>query len=259
MKKIFALSMILGIMTIAGVAVGETASEEDSVKAEFTRTYPMMPAEAVSKSPISGMYEIISGDKIVYYVPSSGHVITGALWTKEGENLTVKTLEKVTSVKAQKNYDLLNASLDKAVKVGTGKNVIIELTDPDCPYCRKMHNYWSTRKDVTRYVFLMPIPQLHPNAEVKSRYILAAADREKALEEVFSGKFDTTPPEAGDDKGLLSIHKELTSKTGINGTPAFFVNGTFVHGANVPAIEKIIGAVAPDAAETKATDTQPAR
>lgn len=255
MKKAIALSLILGTFTVAGIAAAETVAEEDSVKADFTRTYPMMPAEIVSKTPISGMYEIVSGDKVFYYTPSTGHVIVGALWSKEGENLTAKTLEKVTSAKAQANFTLLNASLDKAIKVGNGKNVVIEITDPDCPYCRKMHDYWKTRKDVTRYVFMMPIPQLHPNAEAKSKYILASADREKAMDDVFSGKFDAALPEAGNDKGLLAVHQELTSKTGIRGTPAFFVNGTFVHGANIPAIEKVIGAAEPAAGETKAPDT----
>ncbi|MDH4099378.1 MAG: DsbC family protein [Nitrospirota bacterium] len=241
MKKTLTVFLLLFSMVNSWAAEEKAVSIEASVKAEFETTFPGMPVDSVAITPVSGIYEIVSGDKIFYFAPASGHVITGAIWSKEGENLTAKTVERLTTAKAQANYALLSAALDKAVKVGNGKNVVIELTDPDCPYCRKMHEYWKTRSDITRYIFLMPIPELHPDAEAKSRYILASVDREKALEEVFSGKFDSAAPPEGDDKGMFPIHEEITGRTGIKGTPAFFVNDRFVHGADIPAIEEIIG------------------
>lgn len=257
MKKVIILFLLLGAAVPACFAADEAASVEDAVKAKFLDQYPKISVDAVSKAPIDGLYEIVAGDRVIYYDPAGGYVITGAIWDNEGVNLTEKKAKQVAEARAQANYSMLNAALEKAVKVGSGKNVVIEITDPDCPYCRTMHNYWQSRADVTRYIFLMPIAALHPNAEAKSRYILASADRVKALDEVFSGKFDSTPPEAGDDKGLFGAHRDLIESTGINGTPAFYINGTFVHGANVPEIEKIIGATTPE--EIKAPDNQPAK
>ena len=66
---------------------------------------------------------------------------------------------------------------------------MIEITDPDCTYCRQASAYLSARNDVTRYVFFFPLP-IHPNAEAKIRHIFCAADRARAYEEAMAGKLD---------------------------------------------------------------------
>jgi len=47
--------------------------------------------------------------------------------------------------------------LEKAVKIGDGKKVVIEITDPDCPFCRTASEYFSKKTDVIRYVFFAPL------------------------------------------------------------------------------------------------------
>jgi thiol:disulfide interchange protein DsbC len=42
-------------------------------------------------------------------------------------------------------------------------------------------------------------------------------------------------------EALLREHKDLGTKLGVRGTPAFWVNGQYVAGANIPAIEGILG------------------
>src|SRR5574340_1146888 len=43
--------------------------------------------------------------------------------------------------------------LDKAIKIGDGGTTVIEITDPDCPFCRRASAYLSAKNDITRYVF----------------------------------------------------------------------------------------------------------
>lgn len=229
-----------GVFAVA--ALGADSAEVARVKAEIARKYPKLQIGEVRDTGVKGpLLEVSAGQNVIYYDQSGGNLIFGEIWTKDGVNITSKKREELVASASKGNLDMLKANLDKAVKIGSGKNVVIELTDPDCPYCRRMHEYWEKRTDVTRYVFLMPIPSLHPKAEAKAKFILASADQQKALRDVFTGKYDSISlPTAGDDKGRFKEHKELTDKSGLNGTPAYFVNGTFVHGANVPAIEKAL-------------------
>jgi len=232
---------VVGVLS-ATLALGAEIDDVAKIKAEIARRYPKLAITEVKSTDIKGpLLELTAGQNVIYYDQSGGHLVFGEIWSRDGVNLTSKKKEALVAEVAKQNLAMFRDNLGKAVKVGNGKHQVIELTDPDCPYCRRMAEYWDKRTDVTRYVFLMPIPSLHPNAEIKSKFILASDEKGQALHDVFNGKYDSSLPTAADDKGLLADHKQLTIKSGLNGTPAYFVDGVFVHGANIPAIEKALG------------------
>ncbi len=37
--------------------------------------------------------------------------------------------------------------LDKAIRIGNGSHVVVEVSDPDCRFSRRMSRYWSMRKE----------------------------------------------------------------------------------------------------------------
>ena len=105
---------------------------------------------------------------------------------------------------------------------------MIEITDPDCSFCRKASEYFKTRKDVTRYVFLYPL-SIHATAEAKIRYIFCAKDRVKAYEEAMTGKLDDMKFKPCDDAAVTQLaktHKEICERLGISemGTPFFLID-----------------------------------
>ncbi|HEX9079729.1 MAG TPA: thioredoxin fold domain-containing protein [Desulfuromonadaceae bacterium] len=133
--------------------------------------------------------------------------------------------------------------LKKAIRIGTGRHVVIEVSDPDCRFSRRMARYWDLRRDVTRYVFLVALKN-HPEAPQKARYILSAADRAAAYRRVFAGglDFDENALERRyDDHGLLEQHREAAARLGAVGTPTFFIRGVKVNGARVKEIERLLG------------------
>ncbi len=75
------------------------------------------------------------------------------------------------------------------------------------------------------------------------KQIFAAADPAKKLEEVFAGKLDSNPPQDIDnalfEERMKKIQKLATS-AGLNGTPAFYINGEFVNGANIPKLKELL-------------------
>jgi thiol:disulfide interchange protein DsbC len=234
-KKAFLTLCVL--MVIVTGAPLQAATPEES----FRKSFPDIPLESIAPTDIPGLYESVAGGRILYYAPGPEYLIVGEILTREKKNLTQA---RSNELQGKKFKDL---PLDKAVKIGSGPHTVIEITDPDCPFCRKASEYFAKRNDVTRYVFFYPISALHPNAEAKVRYILCAKDRAKAYEEAMTGKLDDMKFTSCDDAAaaeLFKTHKETGEKVGGAriGTPLFMIDGQVVNGANIPQIEKILGA-----------------
>ncbi len=137
---------------------------------------------------------------------------------------------------------LKDIPLDEAIRIGTGSKAVIEISDPDCRFSRRMARYWDMRKDVTRYIFLIALKN-HPEAAQKVRYILCASDKAAAYREAFSGGLDFGENLDGqcNDHGLPDKHGKMAAKLGVIGTPTYFVRGVRVDGAKVKEIERILG------------------
>lgn len=132
--------------------------------------------------------------------------------------------------------------LDKAIKVGSGTKMVIEFTDPDCPFCRKGAAYFVNRSDLTRYIFLNPLP-MHPNARGKAEYILSARDKAKAYEEVMAGKLDGKKLEGITEEGkkLLEEHLKMAREENARSTPTYQICGRVIQGFNQQLIEELLG------------------
>jgi thiol:disulfide interchange protein DsbC len=228
---------LCALMVIATCTPLLAATPEES----FRKNFPDSPVESVTPTAIPGLYEIVTGGRIVYYAPEPEQLIIGEILTKDRKSLT-QARNNELQVKRFKDIPL-----EKAIKIGSGPHTVIEITDPDCPFCRKASAFFAKRTDVTRYVFFYPIAQLHPKAEEKVRYVLCAKDQAKAYEEAMSGKLDEmkfTPCDDAAAAELLKIHKDTGEKAGGSsvGTPLFMIDGQVVKGANIPQIERILSA-----------------
>jgi thiol:disulfide interchange protein DsbC len=227
-KILFLVCFALTLLPV--LAVSETMEEN------FKKLFPNIPVESIMPTEIKGVYEVVSQNQIGYFAPEPGYLILGEIIDRNGTNITVKRRNENI---ASKSKDL---PLDKALKIGNGKNIILEFTDPDCPYCRKASSFLSQKTDVTRYVFFLPLP-MHKDAENKVKYIFCSNDKAKAYEEAMQGKLDSQKyeickkPEIDD---LVRIHKDASKKMGINSTPFFIVNGKSISGANTPEIDKAL-------------------
>ena len=234
MKKRTIASMFF-VLLLVFAFYGNLGAEtiEDALK----KTFPGIIFDSVRPTDIKGLYEIISGYEIIYFVADPGYLIVGDIVSKEGWSVTALRKSELVAERTKK------LPLDKAIKVGSGKNSIIEFTDPDCTYCRSASSILGQRKDVTRYIFFFPLP-IHQDAENKIKYIFCAADRVNAYEDAMKGKLDDqkykkcSNPEAVE---LLKLHKEIGQNVGVKGTPFFIVNSKkLVLGAEIPEIEAVL-------------------
>ncbi len=224
---------VLFILIFSGTCFAVEYSPEDLLKMDF----PNLKYQSFRPSPIPGVYEVVVDDRIVYYAPSAYSIIFGQIVNRDGKNLT---RERDLEILGARLKDL---PLDQAVKIGNGKNTVVEFTDPDCPYCRDAEKYLATKKnEITKYVFFVPLAS-HPDAVPKIRYIFCAKDKEKAFDEAMSGKLDKMKFEVCSDPKIeqsIKAHEEAASKMGISATPTFFINGKPVRGADIEAIDKLL-------------------
>ena len=135
---------------------------------------------------------------------------------------------------------------------------IVEFADYHCPYCSKvktdLDRLLEEHPDHLRLVYVQrPLGSLHPNAREASKAAVAAGKQGKFWEmhdKLFLRRLETMDDFVGaaQDIGLdveqfkadfesdevaeaLVRDQKLAETFGINGTPAFFINGRYVSGA----------------------------
>jgi thiol:disulfide interchange protein DsbC len=232
MKK--TISILCGILCIvlAGAPVRAATPEES-----FRKSFPNFRADSIRPAGVNGLYEVVFGSRILYYAPGPEYLIYGPMMTKEGKNLTEARAMEILE------RGLKGVPLEKAIRIGSGPHKVIEITDPDCPYCRRASAFLSRRNDLTRDIFFFPLA-IHPNAEAKVRQIFCAEDRAKVYEEAMTGKLDDMkfkPCQTAAVEELLKAHREIGNRIGVTGTPLFLIDGQVVFGADIPRIENLLG------------------
>ena len=236
----FSLFLCLALLVAPLLTAAASNPGLGGVEASLGMNFPNIQAKRIAPTDIDGLYEILlPNDEVIYFSSKSGHLVVGEIWTKDGRNLTRESKAEIMTAK------IGMFPLDKAIKIGDGPNQVIEVADPDCPFCREGSAFLSGRTDVTRYIFLLPLERIHPEAAQKARYVLSSEDPILAYEEAMGGRFDSEPVPAFKDNGLLDEHLAVAKKIGLNGTPKYWINGKFVSGNNLQEIEKLLDAGKP--------------
>jgi thiol:disulfide interchange protein DsbC len=229
-KRASILVLLLVLILPACVAAIKSSPEE-----MFKRSFPDRSFESITPTSISGVYEVYTGNQLFYYAPEANVLIYGSMVSQEGISLTRESYLKKMAPK------IAQLPLDSALKIGDGKNIIVEFMDPDCFHCREAYKFFSPRKDVTVYVFFYPLSQ---PSEKKIRHILCASDQIRAYSEVMSGVFDNKAnlnfcTDKKTDE-VLKIHKKLAAQIGIRSTPFFYLKGQAIDGFEAPVLEQLL-------------------
>jgi len=131
--------------------------------------------------------------------------------------------------------------LEKAVKVGNGPTMVIEFTDPDCPFCRQAEAYFRNKPGVTRYIFFIPLAS-HPASKGKVQYILSAKDKARAYQEALSPSFGAQQLAEITPEGikLQKEHQEIARLNKMTSTPTFMIYGRIIEGFDLPKLEPLL-------------------
>jgi thiol:disulfide interchange protein DsbC len=233
--KISLFRWLLLAATLVCVRVACAGAEEDQIRAAVASAMPNVQINSISRLPYGDLYEVVVDGSKIFYTDSRGQIgLFGSLFElKTRKNLTKARVEELSVA------DFSKLPFDKAiVRVkGSGARKLAIFTDPDCPYCKRLEKELEAVSDITVYVFLLPLEQLHPDAPRKARAIWCAPDQAKAWEELMlAGK---QPPEPSSDcRSPIADIARLAGELNIHGTPGLvFASGKVVPG--LPEIDEL--------------------
>lgn len=191
----------------------------------------------VKKSPVSGLYEVITQDHLFYTDEKAQFLIDAAVYD-------LKTMRNITEERSRKLFaiDFNKLPLENAVKVvrGKGDRKMAVFTDPNCGFCKKLEKELLSIDNVTIYHFLYPI---FPGSEEKAKGVWCSKDKAKAWNDLM---LDGVVPPAGNCETPLEKNMAMGRKFKVNGTPALiFENGVMNPGyMPAPELEKALVAAA---------------
>lgn len=214
----------LALSLLAGTSAW---AQEAAIRKNLSERLPTLPKiEEVSKTPMSGLFEVrVTGNDIFYTDADGSYLIQGNLIdTKAKKNLTEERVEKLNAVA----FDALPLKDAFTVVHGNGKRKMAVFEDPNCGFCKRFERDLQKVNDVTIHVFLLPI--LSADSAEKSKAVWCAKDKGKAWADMMlQGK---NVPAGSCDTAALARNVEFAKKNRITGTPTvIFADGTRVPGA----------------------------
>lgn len=175
--------------------------------------YPDTPITSVKPSPLIGLYEVVMGKSISYTDINGDNFVFGKVYNMETqEDLTQPRLDELNKI------DVSRLNKDWAIKRvhGNGESTLYVFSDPDCPYCQRLEQTLLDVKNVTIYLFPMPLAQLHPEAHGISESIWCSKNKASAWEDYM---LKQKKPAEAKCKNPISNVLKLAEEFGIRGTP----------------------------------------
>jgi thiol:disulfide interchange protein DsbC len=212
-------TLLVLLLSVSLAHAAETDKTAVAIKDTLQKNYEQLigPVDQVNKSPIPGLYEVVTGDHIFYTDKSAQYLIDGSLFDlKKRSNLTEARSRVLFAV------DFSKLPLDLAIKKvkGNGSRKMAYFTDPNCGFCKKLEQELKSVDNVTLYLFLYPI--FEGSAE-KVQGIWCSDNKVKAWDDLM---LNGVQPAAGKCEVPSAKVLALGKKLHVNGTPALiFANG----------------------------------
>jgi thiol:disulfide interchange protein DsbC len=199
----------------------ETPQEARVKKLVEPRMGEHIKVDSVTKTPYGGMYEVRTNGDIFYTDETARYLFVGKVM--DLTTLQDLTRARVDQISAIKFSDLPLEQAIKTVK-GNGKRVMAVFEDPNCPFCRKLHQTMQGIDNVTVYTFLLPI--LSDDSALKSKDIWCAPDRAQAWRSWMAESKPAPAAPAGcrtPNEQVLALGRKLR----VAGTPTiYFADGS---------------------------------
>ena len=236
--------VLSAVAVVLALLCSAASAQEAVIRKTLPERLPQLPKiDEVNRTAIPGLWEVRYGGTEILYSDDKGEYIfvNGSMVeTKTRTDLTESRIEKMLAV----SWDKLPLKDAMVFRQGNGSRKMAVFEDPNCGYCRRFEKDIATLKDVTIYVFLIPI--LGPESVTKSRDIWCAKDNAKAWRGWMIDSVAPAKSQPGCDGAVLERNLAFAKANRINGTPAvFFEDGTRKPGAIPPElVEKLLVAAA---------------
>ena len=216
-------------LLLLAVSMSIAYAGEAEIKSTLQKKVPQIgQINQVVKSPVAGLYEVITQDHLFYTDEKAQFLLDGAIYD-------LKNMNNITADRSKKLFalDFNKLPLHLAIKQvkGNGERKLAVFSDPTCGFRKRLEKELVNVDNITIYQFLYPI---FPGSEEKVTNVWCSKDRSKAWDNLMLN--DVMPP-AGKCETPTEQVLALGKKLKINGTPGLiFADGTTNPGY-MPAVE----------------------
>ncbi|MHB8697649.1 MAG: DsbC family protein [Sulfuricaulis sp.] len=211
--------MILAAGLIAALSVlkvsyaGESSKDgAAALKQNLGMLYPNTKFQSIQPSVYPGIYEVTMGKNVVYTDVNGRYFMFGHLFDMhEQKDLTEAKLAEMNKI----SFDSLPKDAAIVFKEGKGTRQLAVFSDPDCPYCRRLEPQLAKLKDVTIYLYMLPL-SIHPDAAAQAEAVWCSQDRASSWRALL-----LEDKKAADSKCNTPIQQvaSLARQLNISGTP----------------------------------------
>lgn len=201
-----------------------STAQLEQAKKRFETEFDGIKVEEVSATPFEGVLELrLTGNDILYTNANVDFILQGSLVDVASRtDLTAQRVEELNRV------DFADLPLDKAIKTvkGNGAQQVVIFEDPNCIYCKRLHESLNDIDNVTIYSLLFPI--LTPESRTISEHIWCSDDASGAWNAwMQEGK----KPAVKTCETPIDELLKFGMQQGVQGTPAiFFEDGSRANG-----------------------------
>jgi thiol:disulfide interchange protein DsbC len=218
-----ALPLLLGSILPAQAAEPEATAGLEKTLEELL---PGVTPDSITPAPVRGLYEVVIGPRLFYMTGDGRYLVQGSLIDLvEQTDVTEqrRSAIRLAAVEAVGEENMIVFSPE------TPRHTVTVFTDPDCPYCQRMHDEIDEMKRLGIKVRYLLYPRAGVGSASYQKTVAAwcADDRQKAITDAKAGR----ELEARTCENPVEAHMALGQMMGISGTPTLvFEDGRVLPG-----------------------------
>jgi thiol:disulfide interchange protein DsbC len=224
-SRLFAAAL-LGL----GVAIAHAADPDQAIRATLKAVQPDLPIEAISESPMTGLFQVhLKGGRLLYASADGQFLMQGYMYqVKDGQ--AINLTERAESKGIAKEIDAIPLS-DMVVFAPKekAKTHITVFTDVDCGYCQKLHSEVPELNRLGVEVRYIAFPRQGVGSHGYNGLVSVwcSADRQAAMNKAKSRQ--ELPP--ANCNNPVAQQFKLGQEVGVQGTPSIILtNGQMIPG-----------------------------
>ncbi|OAB55435.1 hypothetical protein AY599_02580 [Leptolyngbya valderiana BDU 20041] len=228
-------SLRKGMLGLAALASSGALLAADAIEERLQGLVPDMSQVTIAETPIDGVMQVQIGSDVIYMSEDGRYLFQGRLVDMDTQ------IDLTDQAKSSVRAEAL-ASLDASDFVTFGPEdaeyEILVFTDPDCGYCRRLHEQIAEYADVGVQVNYLAFPRAGVGSESYNKLVSVwcADDRNAAMDIAKAGG---TPPAQSCDNPVEEQYR-LGQSLGVTGTPSILLrNGGIIPGYVPP--QQLIG------------------
>jgi thiol:disulfide interchange protein DsbC len=227
MKPLFrTIFLTLGAISLLLCSVSVWASDFEAIETRLAEFVPDVSQVVIAETPLPGIMQIRIGGDIVYMSEDGRFLLQGRVIDMDTH--TDLTDAAMSTVRKEQLAGLDNKNFVSFGNSDAEFDVLV-FTDPDCGYCRRLHEQVEEYNAAGIRIHYMAFPRAGIGSQTYDKMVSVwcADDRQSAMDIAKAGG---KPPEASCENPVTEQY-QMGQTMGVTGTPSIMTfNGDIIPG-----------------------------